>query len=336
MAHEFESGFFVGEAAWHGLGNVIQGAPTSEEGIRLAGLDWPVLERPIFATNPATPDDINSDIPCTEHKALIRGTDRKVLGVVGADFQPLQNVDAFRFFDPFLADGQATLETAGSLREGKRIFVLAKIKGSEADVIPGRDPVVGYLLLAHAHDGSMAATTTFTPIRVVCMNTLGRALRAADKGQAPVLKVRHTKNLLVGLKAVQKAVDLSRQTFSMTVDEYRAMARVGVDSKTAREYIVRVLRPVDEMLAAAEAAQLDGAQPEKQKDPRALAPILELFEGKAKGADIAGRTVWGLYNAVADWVDHERGREGTRREASWFGVGADIRTRAHKEALALV
>ncbi len=351
MAHEYESGFQVGEAAWHGLGATVKDAPSVEDGIRLAGLDWDVVEREVFARTPE-----GNSFACTDYKALIRASDSAVLGVVGADFTPLQNREAFAFFNPFLQDGQASLETAGSLRGGKRVYVTAKIAHAEDSVGKPDDRVRAYLLLAHAHDGTMAVTCSFTPIRVVCMNTLRAAMGRADSGTDACLKVKHTKNVKAGLEAVQRTIDLSRRTFAMTIEEYRAMAAVGVDARTARNYVTRVLSPdlahkqdvaKAEMLAAAMRAagglDVDVKAPAvpilggEDKEPRAVEKILAGFDGGARGASLAGHTVWGLYNAVTDWVDHERGRTPeSRREASWFGEGARVRERAHREALALV
>src|SRR5262249_27318291 len=129
-----------------------------------AGLDWEVELFPLFT---ATGQQVT-------HKAVKRSTDGKVLGVVGPRWQPLQNKDAFNWFDPFLAAGQATLEAAGSLAGGTRVWVLAKLNRDPIVVVPG-DEVTKYLLLSNGHDGSLAVRCGFTPIRVVCNNTLQMA-----------------------------------------------------------------------------------------------------------------------------------------------------------------
>jgi phage/plasmid-like protein (TIGR03299 family) len=148
--HELETGFFVKEPAWHRLGTVINEAPSIEEGLKLAGLDWQVVEMPISLTG--SPDVISS------HKALVRTTDQSVLGVVGKGYTPLQNVEAFSWFDFLIDQDIATLEAAGSLKEGKKIWILARFK-EEAEVIKG-DPIHPYILLANSHDGMMGVNNS--------------------------------------------------------------------------------------------------------------------------------------------------------------------------------
>ena len=121
MSHEFESGFFVSQPAWHGLGSVLNNPPSIASAIEEASLDWQVEEEPIFFGQGEELKQIES------HKSLIRSTDRKVLGVVSQSYQPLQNIDAFNFFDFLIHDNDVSLEAAGSLKEGKRVWVLAKV-----------------------------------------------------------------------------------------------------------------------------------------------------------------------------------------------------------------
>lgn len=146
MSHEFESGFFVRQPAWHRLGVLLTEAPHIEDATRLAGLDWHVHTAPLLTASGAVVDS---------HRAVLRGSDGKILGVVGAAYRPLQNAQAFQFFEPFLESGLCELEAAGSLKEGKRVWVLARVKSAEAEVTSG-DTVPGYFLLSNAHDGTQA------------------------------------------------------------------------------------------------------------------------------------------------------------------------------------
>jgi phage/plasmid-like protein (TIGR03299 family) len=163
MAHEVESMMYVGQAPWHGLGVPLQNPPTIEEAIRLAGLDWTVSTKPVAL--------IDGGIPVPSHRAVVRDSDGRILGMVGKDWRPLQNRPAFEWFNPILASGAATLETAGSLRDGARVFILAKIG---ADPVPD-DGVALDDLLSNGHDGTLAARVGFTDTRVVCANTLAAA-----------------------------------------------------------------------------------------------------------------------------------------------------------------
>jgi len=162
MAHEIESMVYVGETPWHGLGKKI---PESKklsicEAIAAAGLDWKVEKRHLFTEYCGIPS----------HFAVCRSTDNQVLGLVGLDYTPLQNSEAFSWFQPFLDTQMATIETAGSLKSGQKVWVLAKILDSQGSL--NGDRVDHYILLSNAHDGSIPVRVGFTPIRVVCNNTL--------------------------------------------------------------------------------------------------------------------------------------------------------------------
>ena len=202
MAHEVQTMFSVGAAPWHGLGRVLDQAPTVAEAITLAGLNWTVSLRPMWTTldGGATP------IPVPGQRAVLRGDTGSILGVVGDDFVPLQNADAFAFFDPLVADGTLELDTAGALREGRRVWIMAKIPGGPEAIVP--DDVFGlerYVLLCHGHDGSLALRCGFNPVRVVCQNTLNAALGHGDG----MFCLRHTAGLSAALDVVRSVV--SRQ-----------------------------------------------------------------------------------------------------------------------------
>lgn len=173
-----ESMFNVGETPWHKKGITLYEPPqTSEEAIKHAGLAWEVKKIPIFA-----PDGQEID----GYFGVQRSDNNSILGVVGKDYEPMQNTQAFGFFDPLLEDQYAAYETAGSIDEGKIVWVLAKvITDGKFDAVKG-DEVHKYLLLSNSHDGSSAINIKFTPVRVVCKNTLNFALSKGDS-----TKIRH-------------------------------------------------------------------------------------------------------------------------------------------------
>lgn len=317
MAHEFETGFFVRQKAWHNLGTVLEDAPTIETGLIQAGLNWKVKEMSVAAYGNGVE---LFDAPL--HKAIVRETDNKVLGVMSKKYTPLQNEDAFKFFDQILESKEASLEAAGSLREGRRIWIIAKINGAETEIVKD-DPVTGYLLLHNSHDGSMSVGVQYTNIRVVCMNTLSAALRQGEQS-GEVLKVRHTANLDISLNAIKNAVNLSKQTFEFSVQAYQAMAKKKIDIKGVEKYVCEVLSKTEFI--------------EGSKTPKALNQILESYETGA-GATKNGvyGTYWGAYNAVTDWIDHTRGgvkkNSNQRVESSWFGSGKIIRDKAFELAM---
>lgn len=329
MAHEFESGFFYRTPAWHRLGIVLDDRPTIDEAIIRAGLDWDVTEKPIYLGEELTPavldDDGETVTPAdvalgenvSSHKALIRSTDNRVLGIVGKNYTPLQNIEAFKFFDQVLADGDAALEAAGSLRNGQRVWVLAKINNSTADVV-NNDPTCAYLCLYNSHDGTLAVGIMFTPIRIVCANTLQAALNYADSKKVARISIRHTAGMKDALEITKQAINLSRQTFDYTVEQYRTIAKKQLPINGIREY-VREIFTLDK----------------EDKDPRCLSKVEENHV-KGIGSDIPGvqGTYWGAFNAFTEWLDHQRGRsEDTRLDSSWFGPSANLRAKAFEVAL---
>lgn len=313
MSHEFETGFFVNDPAWHGLGKLVREAPSVEDAIVMAGLDWSVELRPLFLATGNSPVALPTEVT---HRATVRSTDDSVLGVVGPGYKPLQNREAFKFFEPFVANGEVKLEAAGSLRKGRRVWVLGKIAGATLDVKPG-DAVEKYVLLSNSHDGTSAVRVGFTDVRVVCMNTLRMAHR--DKA-SKLIKVRHTSNVTTALDEVREVMNLARQGFEADVAKYRRLAEVGCDEETLRRYVRVVFG--DESKADDENAS-----------KRVVAQVFPLFED-GRGAELCRGTLWGAFNAVTEYVTHERGRSAdTRVEATWYGTGADLTARALDTAL---
>jgi phage/plasmid-like protein (TIGR03299 family) len=315
MTAEVESMFSLKEVPWHGLGRILDNPPTTEEAIRCAGLDWEVKLVPLTAKLDG------EELQDIDRWATVRATDRKVLGTVGGTYRPLQNVDAFKFFQPALDAGEAHLETAGSLREGRRVWVLARLKQDPIEIVPG-DAVMSYILLSNGHDGSMAVRAGFSSIRVVCANTLA----AAHEGQASkLLRVRHTENTAKTLDEVRDIMDLGRREFVASTEKMRALARKGVNVEDLKEYVRLVFQPKVTMTTETE---------QKAKCDRLMGKIIPLFE-VGRGNDMPGvkGTMWAAYNAVNEYLGWERGRNDTRLDSLWFGDGANVNRRAFDLAL---
>ena len=307
---------FVKTAAWHGLGNVLPEAPTTAEAIVAAGLDWDVELVPLVTA------DTQAEVT---HRATRRATDKKILGVVGPDFEVLQNKEAFGWFDPFIQQKGATLESAGSLREGRRVWILAKLNRDPMWVLPG-DQVEKYLMLAHGHDGSLSVHAGFTPIRVVCANTLRMA---TTDGRSALLRIKHTKNIKDTLEKVQEIIDMADATFEATADQYRILAKRQIDAETLRRYVNIVWK------APKKVASDEQSETPEQVRESIHRQITNLFES-GKGVEIPGvrGTWWGAYNAVTEYIRHERGSDANRRiDSALFGQGALLNQRALDKAL---
>lgn len=260
MSHEVETMMFVGQLPWHRLGTKLDNPPTTQEALIQAGLDWEV----------ALKDLVTIDGESVSHKAAYRMSDGQILGVVGPGSHPYQNRKAFAWFDPFVQGGQATLETAGSLRTGKRVWILAKLN-RDPSVIARGDEVNKYILLAHAHDGSLSIRVGFTPVRVVCANTLAMA---QECDASKLLRIRHTKHADKVMEEVRDIMNLADASFEATAEQYRGLARKHVHAGDLDKYVKLVLkRPTTAREAAAEAqiAAQKTVAAELAPDPRAEA-----------------------------------------------------------------
>ncbi len=182
MSHDRTAMMYAGEVPWHGLGTQLNEPATAELAIEAAGLDYRVELRSLTA---------NDGIPVPKRKAVVRTDSNDVLGVVGTSYQPIQNHQCFGFLDSVVADGRMRYHTAGALGKGEKIWMLAKLPG-EIRIKDSVDVTEQYLLLSNSHDGSSSLRVFFTPIRVVCANTLGAAER---RGKGQGISVIHKGNL---------------------------------------------------------------------------------------------------------------------------------------------
>jgi len=341
MAHQIESMLYVGKAPWHGLGVALDNPPTVAEAIRLAGLDWQVVLKDLQLVETGQ---------AVDHKATVRATDGSVLGVVGPRYRPLQNADAFGWFQPFLENGEASIHTAGSLAEGRRVWILAKINRAPSVIAPG-DEVQKFILLSNSHDGTLAVRVGFTPVRVVCANTLAMA----HNGDASKLvRIRHTAGARQTLEDVRSIMNAADQTFEQTADVYRQLARTPITGADLRKYVKTVLdlpaedkdlstrnrNVLDGILArhgeqAAVVADLfAGLRDQQQAETVAGASLLDSIignfeQGRGQQLPASRGTYWTAYNAVTEYLSHERGRtQDSRLNALWFGDGATMNQRA--------
>jgi phage/plasmid-like protein (TIGR03299 family) len=307
MAHLVEQMMYVGAAPWHKLGKPFVTPPSLDEAIVAAGLNWKVGTKPLFTAE-------NQKV---EALATFRESDGKILGVVGPKYTPLQNDKAFDFFAPFIDSKEATIECAGSLHEGRRVFILAKINRDPLKIV-GDDTVEKYILLSNSHDGTLAVRAGFTPIRVVCNNTLQLA---HSEGTSQLLRIRHTKSVVENLEKVQEIMNVANASFEATAEQYRLLARTDIDKKTLEKYVKIVF------------AQKVAEEGEETKS-RVSEAVAKLFE-TGRGMDLPGvrGTYWAAYNAVTEYIQYERGNnEIVRLDQTWFGAGAQLNKKALQTA----
>jgi phage/plasmid-like protein (TIGR03299 family) len=289
---------------WHKLGQVVAGLLTSKEAIQAAHLDWQVVSRPLSVDGVQLPfpDDESSD----GYQATVRADNGAVLGVVKGRYEIIQNSEAFSFFDAVTQTGEAVYETAGALRGGKVVWIMATLPGS---LFINGDEHKKMILLCTSHDGSCALRMRVVTVRVVCNNTLSIAL----KGQAAEIKIRHTTG------------------YKDKVEEARRC--LGIADKYFETLTAAVGGMNDRLMSSAEMEQFTAAlYPSKEdkvsgRTANIRAEVNRLF---AEGAGNTGKSRWDALQAVTDYVDHfapERGSS-SRFESGTLGSGAQVKQKA--------
>ena len=224
MAANFESGFSAnGIVPWHGLGEIIQDAPTSEDAIRLAGLDWDVIPKPIY-------DEFGRELP--GYKVNMRSSDNTALGIVTDRYRIVQNSEAFAFTDELLGHG-VKYETAGSLASGKRVWMLARMENTtiaEEDIDP-------FLVFTNSHDGTGAIRVAITPVRVVCQNTLNLALHQASRHWSCV----HKGDIQSKLEEARFTLSSAEKYMEALEEEFGELKLKTVTDKQVRDMTEKLL-----------------------------------------------------------------------------------------------
>ena len=228
MSANIETMFYVREAPWHGLGVRVESALNSEDALVMSGLNWNVLQKPIMTT---------SGTPVPGYKANIRDTDNRVLGVVTDRYRVVQNSEAFAFTDALLGEG-VRYETAGSLQDGKKIWILAKLP--DKYIIEG-DQIDPYLVFSSSHDGSGSIKVAMTPIRVVCQNTLNLAMSTAKRCWSTI----HIGDLAAKMDEAHNTLLLAEKYMGRLGMEFSRLSKIKLSDQKVLEYI-DLLLPMDE------------------------------------------------------------------------------------------
>lgn len=314
MPANVETMMYAGETPWHGIGTKVEAELTSGEAIVKAGLDWTVSKRKLAAVGVGEVDG---------YKALVRDSDNSILSIMGDGYVPLQNKEAFSFFDSVVGGGEAMYHTAGSLNMGRKVWMLAKLPGHIR--VEGTDDVSEkFLLLANSHDGSLAVTMRLTSVRVVCQNTLSAALGT----EGAEIKLRHTKNVERKYEEARRVLKLASERFTVMNEEVNALAKAKW-SEAEMKALVENLFPngKDGEVSARAVTNRDA--------------LMELFES-GKGQEMVRGTKWAAMNAVTEFTTWHRGTRVTggaeaniknEREARlnsvWFGSGAQMQQKAY-------
>ena len=277
MAHMIETMFSVREKPWHGLGTIVTEAPASAEALKLAGLDWEVVQEPVYTG-------------CNEmvkgYKANVRSSDRRVLGVVSDRYKVVQNTDAFSFTDELLGKG-VKYETAGSLQEGKKVWLLARLP--KEYVIAG-ERISSYLVFSNTHDGSGSVKVAVTPVRVVCNNTLNLALDTAKRSFSMI----HTGNIHDKIQEAKDTLFMAENYMDNLGIEFEQLRRQKMTDAQVKEYI-ELLLPMEKE-----------PTPIQSKNILKLRRDMEQRYYEAPDLQKVGNNAYRFINAVSDFATHSR------------------------------
>ena len=322
--------FSVQQKAWHGLGQIVEQYPTSEEAIQHAGLDYEVVKAPLFTKGSSileTADGIeigSSDLEVPNYFANIRTDNNAVLGVVGKGYHIVQNREAFNFFDAIVGSGEGILyETAGALGKGERIFITAKLPGY-IRVGQGDDITEKYLFLTNSHDGSGSITAAFTPIRVVCRNTLNAFLRSMTN----VVRIKHTSGAKQRIENAHKIMGLANTLSDQLGWIFNEWAKIRVTDREVRKLIQLALCPNKETLGHIK----KGAEDEMStmfkntvNDAFAYAMMNDTQQ-----TDTTKGTLFGAYNAVTGYFQNVRNYRDEEAKLQSIVMGGTAQSKSQK------
>ena len=282
MAANVETMFYTREKPWHGLGTMVAEAPNSKDALRLAGLNWKVLQEPVYTENEEL---------IQGYKANVRDTDRRVLGVVTDRYKVIQNEEAFAFTDTLLGEG-VRYETAGSLQEGRRVWMLARLP---REFIIGGERISPYMVFSNTHDGSGAVKTALTPIRVVCNNTLNLALRTAKRSWSMI----HTGDISGKIEEAKNTLLLADEYMTALGQELENLRKIKLSEKQVLDYI-KILLPMEENYSL-----------HQKRGVEKLRADMKMRYFDAPDLKDVGNNGYRFVNAVSDFATHSTPRRKT-------------------------
>ncbi len=322
--------FSVQQKAWHGLGQIVEQYPTSKEAIQYAGLDYEVVKSRLFTKgsgNIETTNDIgtgNNELEVPHYFANIRTDNNTVLGVVGKDYHIVQNREAFNFFDAIVGGTDGILyETAGALGNGERIFITAKLPGY-IRVGNGDDVTEKYIFLTTSHDGSGSITAAFTPIRIVCQNTLNASLR----NMSNVVRIKHTSGAKQYLENAHKVMGLADTLSNQLEGVFNQWTKVKVTDQEVKKLIQLALCPNKEtfdLLKKGAENEVSTVFKNVVQDAFAYA-----MTSDNQQMDTTKGTLFGAYNAVTGYYQNVRSYKDDEAKLQSIVMGGTAQIKSQK------
>jgi phage/plasmid-like protein (TIGR03299 family) len=303
---------YTGETPWHGLGTYREnGWATTKELLEDAGINWKVEAKQLYYETKVDGKVKRFRVPNT---ALVRDVDGKALSTISKDWNPIQNDEAFEFFNNLVHTGKLTLETAGSLFGGRRVWGLAKVQSEFELKVDGKktkDVVSGFLLLTNPHEYGKSIDARLCATRVVCQNTLAVAL-----GEHGALTVSLNHRRPFDAAKMQEMLGIAHLSMDHYKEQAEFLASKRYDLEKAKEFFGKVF------------PFANGEADKQEKASRMAKAAADIIETQP-GADVAPGTWWNAFNAVTFAVDHLAGfNADTRLQSQWYGHGRARKTEA--------
>lgn len=307
---------YVGEKPWHGLGEALPENQSIEEWVRAARLNWEIQMSPVrYVFN-----DRAMHMP--GRFVLARSDTGAPLSIVSSDYQVVQPKEVLEFYRELVKKRHYTLETAGALDGGRKVWALAKT-GLVADVSKNpQDKLGAYVLLATSCDKSLATTACFTSIRVVCQNTLHFAIQDVKAANRRSIKINHSQRF--DIDQIHQDLGLMEASWECFMEKLNPMADVHLSDAQAKAYFESLLLSEKE-------------REEKKFSGKKMGEIQQLMsffkQAPGQSLDTTKNTLWGALNAVTYFVDHVRNSSSDRLDSAWFGAGNQLKDKAWDIAL---
>lgn len=318
--------FSVQERPWHGLGQIVEDYPTSAEAIEFAGLNYLVEKRKLFTLDNENQDAdpetgiIIPEVIVDNYFATVRRDTDQVLGVVGRDYEVVQNIEAFNFFDAIVGGDGIRYETAGALGKGERIFITAKLPGY---IRVGDDDLTEkYLFLTTSHDGLGSITAAFTPIRIVCNNTLNAALKNCTGS----IKIRHTANAKDRLAEAHRVLSIANKLTGELEGVLNQWAKIRITDQQLHRFIQLAMIPNKEVLQTLKEGNMDELSTAFNNVCKS---VFEYAMSHPSQQDATTKgTLYGAYNAVTGYFQNIRNyKDGeSKLKSLLYGGTAQMRT----------
>lgn len=304
---------FAGKPAWHGLGTFLPELMTAQQALDEAHMRWQVEKRPIRFDNGSF--DVGKIIP--DKKAVFRVDTNEYFGTVGSDWTPVQNEQQALFLEALVGEG-GVVECVGALRQGRRTFWTVKAPGNV--IVGDADVVSKYLVVCNGHDGSLAFRAFWSPVRVVCNNTLNAALSGIQES----VVLYHRSDVMQHVAQAHKILGIADKYYTEIGNKFNAMLDHAMADAEFKMY-------VDEVIPA---TGKDGKLTPKESEARIL--ITRNYYDTGIGRTMAGRTSWGAYNAVTEYVSHQKqySSDDRRFENLLLSGSREIQQRGFKTAMA--